>query len=458
MTGGSEGVEAPGQLEQGGAAAGNDSLFHRRPGGIEGVFDPQFAVLEFGFGGGTHLDHGHTTGQFGDPLIELFAVVIGVGVVELAANGANPGGYGVLVITGGHNRGAVFGDRDPAGAAQIRQGDLVEGHGLVFAHHGGAGEDGDVGQHGLAAIAKARRPHGGHLQHAPVLVHHQGGEGFAVHFFREDQQRLAGFGHGFQHRHQIGDCADLAVGDQQQGIFKDAFAPVLVGHEIGRAVAAIKGHAFGDLQLGGQGGGFLHGDHAIGTHLGHGLGNHAADFFVIASTHRGHLANGIAGDRLGALGNARHDGGRGLFHAAAHPHRVGTGGNVFEAFTHQGLGQDGGGGGAIAGFVFGFAGHLLDQLGADVFKGILEFDLLGDRHAIVDDVGGTKFLLEHHIAPLGPDGDLHGIGQGIDPALQGCAGGVREADQLGHGRLNWVGTFPQAPIGTLVRASGCWWG
>jgi hypothetical protein len=99
----------------------------------------------------------------------------------------------------------------------------------------------------------------------------------------------------------------------------------------------------------------------------------------------------------------------------------------------QGLGEHGGGGGAIASFVFGFACHLLDQLGANVFERILQFDFLGDGHAVIDNVGGPKLLLEHHVAALGPDGDLDRIRQGVDAAFQGCAGCIREADQLGHG-------------------------
>ena len=337
------------------------------------------------------------------------------------------------MVTAGHDGGAVFGDRDAAGAAQVVQPDFVEGHGLVFAHHGGAGEDGDVGEHGLAAIAKARSPHCGHLEHPPVLVDHQGGQGFTLHFFGKDQQGFAGFGDGLQHGNQIGDRTDLAVGNQEQGIVKSTLAAVLVRHEIGGAVAPVKGHAFGDLELRGQGRGLFHGDHAVGAHLGHGLGDHPADFLVVARAHRGHLTDGIAGYCLGPLSNPCHDLGKGLLHAALDAHGVGTGCNVFEPFMDQGLGEHGGGGGAIASFVFGFACHLLDQLGANVFERILQFDFLGNGHAIVDDVGGPKLLLEHHVAALGPDGDLDRIRQGVDAAFQGCAGGIREADQLGHG-------------------------
>ena len=50
---------APGP-HQGHAAAGHDAFFHRRPRRMQGVFHPHLAFLEFGFGGGTDLDQGHT--------------------------------------------------------------------------------------------------------------------------------------------------------------------------------------------------------------------------------------------------------------------------------------------------------------------------------------------------------------------------------------------------------------
>ena len=155
------------------------------------------------------------------------------------------------MLTAGHDRGAVLGDGDAAGLPQLGKAGLVQGHGLVFAHDRGAGEYGDVAKHGLAAIPEARSPYGCNLQYAPVFVDHQGGESFALHFFRQDQQGSAALGNRLQHGHQVSDGADFAVGDQDQGIFKDAFAPLLVGDEVGGAVATVEGHALGDLQFGG---------------------------------------------------------------------------------------------------------------------------------------------------------------------------------------------------------------
>ena len=58
----------------------------------------------------------------------------------------------------------------------------------LFGDDGAAGQDGDVLQHGLAAIAKAGGLDGEHVQHAAQLVQHQGRQRFAVDVFGDDDQ------------------------------------------------------------------------------------------------------------------------------------------------------------------------------------------------------------------------------------------------------------------------------
>ena len=115
-------------------------------------------------------------------------------------------------------------------------------------------------------------------------------------------------------------------------------------------------------------------------------------------------------------------GGGGFLNAAAHGHGIGAGGQVLQALVDHGLGQDRGGGGAVAGNVVGLGGDLFDELRAHILKGVLELDLLGDGHAVVGDEGRAELLLQDHVAALGPQGDLHGVGQLIEAALQCLAG------------------------------------
>ena len=250
---GGQAAQPIGQLQQQAAPTGHDALFDGSAGGVEGILNPQLAIAQFGFGGSAHLDHGHTTGQLGDPFVQLFAVVVRIGGLQLPFDRCHPLAYGCFACLIGHDRGLVLGDRDPVGPAQILKGGALQAHRPVFGNHLAAGQHGDVLEHGLAPIAETRCPDCGHLQHSAGLVDHQGGQGLTFHVLGQDHQRPAAAGHGLQHRHQIGHGPDLAVGDQQQRILKDAFTPLLIGDEIRGGIAAIKRHAFGDLQLGGQG-------------------------------------------------------------------------------------------------------------------------------------------------------------------------------------------------------------
>ncbi len=66
-----------------------------------------------------------------------------------------------------------------------------------------AGQDGDVFEHRLAAIAEAGGLHGSRLQRAAQLVHHQGRERFAFDIFGDDQERTAHAGHLLEDRQQV---------------------------------------------------------------------------------------------------------------------------------------------------------------------------------------------------------------------------------------------------------------
>ena len=75
------------------------------------------------------------------------------------------------------------------GRAQHVERDVLQLDAEVFADDLTAGEDGDVLQHRLAAIAEARRLHGGDLQPAAQLVDHQGRQRLALDILGDDQQR-----------------------------------------------------------------------------------------------------------------------------------------------------------------------------------------------------------------------------------------------------------------------------
>ena len=76
--------------KQGDAAAGEDAFLERRPGGVQGVLDAGLLLLHLALGRGADVDLGHAAGQLGQPLFELLAVVVALGVGDLAADRLDP--------------------------------------------------------------------------------------------------------------------------------------------------------------------------------------------------------------------------------------------------------------------------------------------------------------------------------------------------------------------------------
>ena len=78
-----------------------------------------------------------------------------------------------------------------------------------------AGQDGNILQHGFAAVAEARGFDGQDVQHAAQFVQHQGGQGFAVNILGDDDQvALADLDEFLQQRDDILGGGDLLVVDQ----------------------------------------------------------------------------------------------------------------------------------------------------------------------------------------------------------------------------------------------------
>src|SRR5262249_50097064 len=111
-------------------------------------------------------------------------------------------------------------------------------------------------------------------------------------------------------------------------------------------------------------------------------------------------------------------------------HGVAASGHVARALLVDGLGEDGGGGGAVTGDVVRLAADLADQGRAHVFEPVLDLDLLGDGHAVVDHGGGTELLLNHDVPTAGPEGHFDGVGELVDAALDRLSGVSAELEFL----------------------------
>src|SRR6201999_3950794 len=111
-------------------------------------------------------------------------------------------------------------------------------------------------------------------------------------------------------------------------------------------------HAFDDVEFGVERLGFFNGDDAFVADLRHRLCEEIADFLVAVGRDGADLGDLVVrGDLLGVLDEVRDHGFHSQVDAALQIHRVHAGGNCLGTFLDDGLGENGRGGGPVAGSV-----------------------------------------------------------------------------------------------------------
>src|SRR5690606_26497231 len=196
-------VEGAEGADEGDAAAGHDALLDGRAGGVEGVLDARLLLLHLGLGRGADLEDGHAAGELGEPLLELLAVVVRRRRLDLRLDLADAGLDHVLRALAADERGVVLVDDDALGAAEVVERGVLEAVPLLLGDDGAAGEDGDVLEHGLPAVAEARRLHGGHAEGAAELVDDEGGQRLALDVLGHDEERRAHLRDLLEDREQV---------------------------------------------------------------------------------------------------------------------------------------------------------------------------------------------------------------------------------------------------------------
>ena len=140
---------------------------------MQRVVHAVFFLFHFHFGSRAHFNHCHAAGQFGHTLLQFFFVVVAGGHVNLFADFSHACFNSGFVAVSVNNGGVFFGDFNAFGLTQVFQSCLFQSQADFFGNHGAAGQDGDVLQHGFAAVAKARCFHGHSFQNAANAIHHQ---------------------------------------------------------------------------------------------------------------------------------------------------------------------------------------------------------------------------------------------------------------------------------------------
>ena len=414
-------VDGRGRLEQRHAAARHDALLEGRAGGLQRVLDAVLLLLHLRLGGRADLHDGDAARQLGEALLELLAVEVGVGVLDLRLDLVDAALDGVGVTGAVDDRRRVLRDDDAAGAAELRDLRVLELEAHLLGDDLAAGEDRDVLEHALAAVAEARGLHRDAGERAAQLVHDQGREGLALDVLGDDQQRLAGLDDLLEHRQEVPDRADLLVGDEDVGILEDRLHAVLVGDHVGRDVALVELHALGELEVHAERLALLDVHDAVLADLLDGVGDHVADLLVAGRDRRDAGDLILAGDLLGLLADVLDDLVDRDLDAALEAERVGAGRDVLQALADDRLGEHGRGRRAVAGDVVGRRGDLAHELRALVLEDVLDLDLTSDGHAVVRDRGSAELLVEDDVATLRAERDLDRVGDGVDALLERLA-------------------------------------
>src|SRR5450755_3889732 len=403
------------------AATRNDALLEGGPGRLQRVLDAVLLLLHLRLGGRPDLDHGDSARELGQTLLELLAIEVRVGVLDLGLDLVDPALDRVGLTGAVHDRGRVLGDDHTTSAAELRDLRVLELEAHLLGDHLATGEDRDVLEHALAAIAEAGRLDGNAGEGAAELVHDQGREGLALDVLGDDQQRATRLDDLLEHWQQIADRADLLVGDEDVGILEDRFHPLLIRDHVGRDVALVELHALGELEVHTERLALLDVDHAVLADPVDRVGDHIADLVITGrdGRHTGDLL--LAGDVLGQRLDVLDDLLDRDLDAALERQRIGARSDVLETLADDRLGQHGRRRGAIAGYIVGRRGDLADELRALVLEDVLDLDLTGDRHAVVGDRRGAELLVEDDVTALGAERHLDRVGNRVDALLERLA-------------------------------------
>src|ERR1700730_13886710 len=414
---GADALEVLGGPEQGDAAARNDPLLDRRTGRMHRVINAIPALPHLDLGCAADADHRDAARELGQTLLQLLAVVVRGGLLDLCLDLLNARLDVGLLAGAADDRSILLVDHHLLGTAEHGERDVLELDAEVFRDRLAAGQDRDVLQHGLAAIAEARSLDGGNLQPTTQTVDDQGGQSLAFDVFSDDHERLAGLHDSFQERQQFVQAGKLLLVDENIDIFHFNAHLVGVGDEVGRDVAAVELHAFDDLKFGLERLGFFNRDDALIADLLHSVGQELADLGVAIGGDGADLGDFLVrGDLLGVLDEIGDHGVHCQVDTALQIHRVHAGGNRLGAFAHDGRGQHGRGCGAVAGSVRRLGGDFAHHLRAHILELVLKFDFLGDGDAVLGDAGGAERLVEHDVAALGTERDLDRVVENIDSA------------------------------------------
>src|SRR4051794_5444625 len=409
-----------GRVDESDTAARDLTLLERRACGLESVLDAVLLLLHLGLGRSSDLDDGDAARQLREALLELLAVEVRVGRLDLRLDLLDAGLDRVGLAGPVDERRRVLVDDDTACAAELRDLRVLELEAHPLGDHLGAREDRDVLEHALAAVTEARGLDRDGGERAAELVDHDRRERLALDVLGHDHQRATRLDDLLEHRQDVLDGADLRVGDEDVGILEHRLHALGVRDHVRREVALVELHALGELELEVETLTLLDVHDAVLADLLDCVADDVADLALARGDGRDARDVFLARDVLRLRLQVLDDGVDGRLDTALEPHRVRTGGDVLQSLAHDRLCEDRRGRGAVACDVVRRGGDLAHELRTLVLEDVLDLDLAGDGDAVIRDGRCAELLVEHDVATLRAKGDLDRVGEDVHAALE-CA-------------------------------------
>ena len=118
--------QRPNSAQQRAAAAGQDAFLDRGTGRMHRIIDPVLAFSDLDLGGPADPDDSDPTRELSEPLLELFAVIVGGGLLDLPLDLRDPR-FNIGLLAGAtDDRGVLLLDHHLLGASEHVQRHVVE--------------------------------------------------------------------------------------------------------------------------------------------------------------------------------------------------------------------------------------------------------------------------------------------------------------------------------------------
>src|SRR6185437_14733561 len=148
-------------------------------------------LLDLDLSRAADADDRDAAGELRQPLLQLLLVIVGGRVLDLRLDLSDPRLDLLFLAAAVDDGGVFFLDSHPLGPAKHLQRDVLELDAEILSDHRARGQDGDILEHRLTAIAKAWRLDRRNLKAATQLVDDQGRERLALDVLGDDEQRFA---------------------------------------------------------------------------------------------------------------------------------------------------------------------------------------------------------------------------------------------------------------------------